>query len=137
MRSVHQLISKHENNIQSVYYNLKLQSPRVLQYIGPDDNLEKHTKILFIVFILFTHKKNAPRDMENNNAQEVAPVRLNRPRKSRCVCQKHTKLMENNDPRIIKLTPNHAHQCALCKTTLSLSCTENNHMKHGKANDNC
>ena len=44
--------------------------------------------------------------------------------------------MDDDDPRIITYTPNHAHECTLCNIKLSLSWSENKHKKFGKANVN-
>ena len=46
--------------------------------------------------------------MENNNTQEDAPVRLKRPGKFISMCWNYIKFMDDNDPRIIKCSPNHA-----------------------------
>lgn len=70
--------------------------------------------------------------MENN----VAPVRLNKLGNSRSTCWKHIKLMEDDDPRIIKYEPNHANKCALCNMILSLIWAENKNRKYSKANVN-
>ena len=65
--------------------------------------------------------------MESRNTQEDAPVRLKSPGNSRSMCLDYIKLIDDNDPIIIKCVTNHAHEYALYNTTLSLSWSENKH----------
>ena len=89
-------------------------------------------------FMCFLREKNAQRaeDMGSNNTQEDDPLRFKRHSKSRSMCWTYIKLMDDSDPKIIKYTPNHAHECVLCNIKLSLSWIENKHKTIGKANIN-
>ena len=53
------------------------------------------------------------RDMKHSNTQKVVPERLSRPGKSRSICLRQIKLIDYNDPGIIKHRPNHAHKQVL------------------------
>ena len=91
---------------------------------------------MFIVYVMFTHKKNTLREMQNNSIKEVSPERLNMPGNSKSICWKYVKLMEDNDPRITKYAVIRTHHCAICNMTLSLSCTDIKNRKYCKANGN-
>ena len=74
--------------------------------------------------------------MGSNNAQEYDHLMLKNPGKHRSMCWNCIKFMDDNDPIIIKHTPNHVHECTICNIKLSLSWSENKHKKFGKANGN-
>ena len=66
-------------------------------------------KGIFVACDLIARKKRTLRGMESNNAQEVSPVRFSTPGNSTYVCWKHAKLIEDDNPRIMKRMPNYAH----------------------------
>ena len=78
-------------------------------------------KLMLAVHMLLTHNKNALMDAQSNNAQGDSPVILKRPVTSRSVCWNCMKVMDVNNLRTMKHTPNHTLQCALYSMTLPLS----------------